>query len=113
MSFLQLEDKTIVIFGVANRKSVAYHIGKTVEQAGATPVYVVRSEARKEQLQRLLADRPIYVCDVEFPEQIEGLRELMGSYTRSLSPITKKVRSLFMKRVNNNSCERSTLVAIH
>ena len=54
MDFLQLEDKTIVIFGVANRKSVAYHIGKTITAAGAKPVYVVRSESRREQLQSLL-----------------------------------------------------------
>ncbi|MEC9096578.1 MAG: SDR family oxidoreductase [Planctomycetota bacterium] len=77
MSFLQLEDKTIVIFGVANRKSVAYHIGKTVTQAGAKPVYVVRSDARQEQLQPLLGEFPIYVCDVEHPEQIEALRQKM------------------------------------
>ncbi|MBA61179.1 MAG: enoyl-ACP reductase [Planctomycetaceae bacterium] len=75
MSFLQLEDKTIIIFGVANRKSVAYHIGETITQAGAKPVYVVRSEIRKEQLQNLLGDFPIYVCDVEHPEQIKALYE--------------------------------------
>ena len=91
MSFLQLEDKTIVIFGVANRKSVAYHIGKTVEQAGATPVYVVRSEARKEQLQRLLADHPIYVCDVEFPEQIEGLREQLAEASLTIDGIVHSI----------------------
>ena len=60
MSFLQLDDKTIVIFGVANKKSVAYHIGKTITEAGAKPIYVVRSETRKEQLQQLLGEFPIY-----------------------------------------------------
>ena len=91
MSFLQLEDKTIVIFGVANRKSVAYHSGKTVEQAGATAVYVVRSEARKEQLQRLLADHPIYVCDVEFPEQIESLREQLAEANLTIDGIVHSI----------------------
>ncbi len=75
MSFLQLEDKTIVIFGVANRKSVAYHIGKTVTDAGAKPVYVVRSQQRKDELQRLLGEFPIYVCDVEYPDQLDALRD--------------------------------------
>ncbi len=36
MDFLQLADKTIVVFGVANKKSVAWHIGKTLEESGAT-----------------------------------------------------------------------------
>lgn len=79
MDFLQLEDKTIVIFGVANRKSVAYYIGKTITAAGAKPVYVVRNESRREQLQSLLGEFPIYVCDVEDPEQITSLRDQLQS----------------------------------
>jgi len=78
MAFLQLEDKTIVIMGVANRKSVAYHIGKTIYEAGGLPVYVVRSEKRRTELQKLLGEHPIYVCDVEFPEQIETLRKTLA-----------------------------------
>ena len=79
MDFLQLEDKAIVIFGVANRKSVAYYIGKTITAAGAKPVYVVRNESRREQLQSLLGEFPIYVCDVEDPEQIISLRDQLQS----------------------------------
>lgn len=78
MAFLQLEDKTIVIMGVANRKSVAYHIGKTIYEAGGLPVYVVRSDKRREELQKLIGEHPIYICDVEFPEQIERLRETLA-----------------------------------
>ena len=48
MDFLGLAGKTIVVFGVANKKSVAWNIGKTLEQFGATVVYVVRSPERKE-----------------------------------------------------------------
>ena len=48
--FLQLAGKTIAVFGVANRKSVAYHIGKTLEEAGARIVHVVRSPDQREKL---------------------------------------------------------------
>ncbi len=44
MDFLQLAGKSIVVFGVANRKSVAWHVGRVLEEAGAKVVYVVRSE---------------------------------------------------------------------
>lgn len=71
--FLQLSGKTIVVFGVANKKSVAWFIAKTLEENGANVVYVVRSEARKESTAKLLADRPVYVCDVEFQEQIDAV----------------------------------------
>ncbi len=74
MDFLQLAGKQIVVFGVANRKSVAWHIGNTLEEAGAKVVYVVRSQERFDSLsQKVLKDRPIFVCDVEFPEQIESV----------------------------------------
>lgn len=73
MSFLQLENRVILVMGVANKKSVAYHIAHTLEKAGATVVYSVRSEKRKETVAGLLEGKPVYVCDVESKEQIEAL----------------------------------------
>ena len=56
--FLQLNNKTIVVFGVANRKSIAYHVGKSLEESGANVIYVVRSKQRKDELSaKLLSDR--------------------------------------------------------
>lgn len=75
MDFLGLAGKTIIVFGVANKKSVAWHIGKTLEQFGATVVYVVRSPERKETVTKLMGDRPCYICDVEFEDQIESVRD--------------------------------------
>lgn len=75
MDFLKLKDKTIVVFGVANKKSVAWHIGKTLEEVGATVVYVVRSPQRKESLTKLMGDRPCFICDVEFEEEIARVKE--------------------------------------
>jgi enoyl-[acyl-carrier protein] reductase I len=43
MDFWQLEGKSFLVFGVANRKSVAYHIGRQLVEVGSRPVYVVRS----------------------------------------------------------------------
>jgi enoyl-[acyl-carrier protein] reductase I len=72
--FLGLAGKSILVLGVANKKSVAWHVAKTLEEAGARVVYVVRSAERRESLVRLLAEREIFVCDVELEEQIERLR---------------------------------------
>ncbi len=63
--FLQLSGKTFVVFGVANRKSVAWVIAQSLEEQGARVLYSVRSEARRKSLEALLADRPVFVCDVE------------------------------------------------
>jgi len=74
MDFLQLSGKRILVLGVANRKSVAFHTGKVLEEAGAEVIYVVRSEARRESLSKLLKDAPIYVCDVEHQQEIDQLQ---------------------------------------
>jgi enoyl-[acyl-carrier protein] reductase I len=63
--FLQLTGKTFVVFGVANRKSVAWFVAKSLEEQGAKVVYSVRSEARRKSLETLLAGRPVFLCDVE------------------------------------------------
>ena len=80
MNFLQLEGKSIVVFGVANKKSVAYFIAKTLEEAGANVIYVVRSIQRKEQLTKLFPNAPIYICDVEHQEEIDALAKQLESH---------------------------------
>lgn len=76
--FLRLAGKRIVVFGVANRKSVAWHIGQVLEGAGAEVVYVVRSPERLESTARLMAGREVHVCDVEMDEQIAAVAEAIG-----------------------------------
>lgn len=78
MPLLDLNDRKYLIFGVANRKSVAWAIAQALEKEGAEVIFSVRSEARKESLEKLLDDRPCYVCDVEHPGQIEALAAQVG-----------------------------------
>jgi enoyl-[acyl-carrier protein] reductase I len=73
--FLGLAGKTVLVLGVANKKSLAYYVGKTLEEAGAKVVYVVRSEARRDSVGKLFPAAEIYVCDVEFEDQIGRLRD--------------------------------------
>lgn len=63
--FLQLGGKTFLVFGVANRKSVAWFIARTLEEQGARVLYSVRSAARRQSLEAQLAGKPVFVCDVE------------------------------------------------
>ena len=77
MSFLQVEGRHFLVLGVANRKSVAWHIARILEECGATVVYVVRSPQRRESLKKLLDGREVLVCDVEFQDQIEALGLLL------------------------------------
>ena len=63
--FLQLTGKTFLVFGVANRKSVAWAVAASLQEQGARVVYSVRSIERKKALGPLLAGEPVFLCDVE------------------------------------------------
>ena len=74
MDFLGISGKTFLLFGVANRKSIAWHVGQTLEQCGATVLYSVRSEQRKTQLSQWLDPEKLFICDVEREDEIARLR---------------------------------------
>jgi enoyl-[acyl-carrier protein] reductase I len=79
MDFLQLDGKSILVLGVANRKSVAYAIARTLEEAGARVAYVVRDQEMRERVTKLVGDAPVYTCDVEAEQQIDALRDQLAA----------------------------------
>ncbi len=90
--FLQVSGKTYLVMGVANRKSVAWFIAKSLEEQGARVVYSVRSEARKKSLEALLAGKPVFLCDVE--EEGAGARLAAGLAAAGLAPLHGVVHSI-------------------
>lgn len=74
MSFLNFSEKTFLIFGLANRKSIAWFTGKLLEAQGAHVLYSVRTQQRKVELSRWIQPECLYVCDVEKENEIENLR---------------------------------------
>ena len=75
MDFLQLSGRNILVMGVANRKSVACHSAKVLADAGANVIFSVRSEERREAVQKLFPGAPCFLCDVEDQTQIDRLRD--------------------------------------
>jgi len=82
MDFLGIEGKTFLVFGVANRKSVAWAISRELESNGARVIYSVRSQKRKESLSKLLGQRECHVCDVEEEGSVQALAEKLEAGTR-------------------------------
>ena len=74
MDFLQLSGKRFLIFGVANKKSVAYAVSKLLKEEGAECVFVVQNDAISERVKKLFPDSEIFTCDVEKEEDIKNLR---------------------------------------
>lgn len=64
-----LKEKKIVIMGVANERSIAWGIAKSLHQQGAELIFTYRKERSLERLEKLLSDNnisPLYTvsCDV-------------------------------------------------
>jgi enoyl-[acyl-carrier protein] reductase I len=114
--FLGLNGKTVLVMGVANKKSVAYRIARIIEQSGGEVIYSVRSESRKEGLAKLLRDRRVLVCDVEDQDQIDALATQLESddvqlaglvhsiafadYPEGIRPFHETTRTQFLQAVD-------------
>jgi enoyl-[acyl-carrier protein] reductase I len=91
MNYLNLENKNILVTGVANKKSVAWYIAKTLEEEGANVIYSVRSEERKKSLEILLKDKTVFVCDVEKEEEIERLKTQVSEHQKVLHGLVHSI----------------------
>lgn len=70
MSFLNLENKTFLITGVANKKSVAYFSAKTLSENGADLIFTVQNESIRTKVQELFPGKKVYILDVANENEI-------------------------------------------
>ena len=92
MGFLQLENKNYVVFGVANRRSIAYAIAKQIEENGGKVLYVVHSKERYNDLSaKLLKGKDIFVCDFEIQKEIDELFEEIKKVVDSIDGLVHSV----------------------
>ena len=75
MDFLDISGKTFLIFGVANKKSVAFFVTQVLSEAGAKVIHSVQSAAHKESVSKLFPGADVYICDVEREDEITKLAE--------------------------------------
>ncbi len=80
-----LQGRTAVVFGVANKRSIAWAIAQQMQQAGAQLAITYQNERLKQEADELIAALPnsqAFQCDVSRDEEIaqlfEQLRERYG-----------------------------------
>ncbi|HEY0255817.1 MAG TPA: enoyl-ACP reductase [Candidatus Methylacidiphilales bacterium] len=75
MSHLPLAGKTGLIFGVANKRSIAWAIAQAWHEAGATLIFNYQGERLKDNVEELAAtfgaDTAIFPCDVGSDAEID------------------------------------------
>jgi enoyl-[acyl-carrier protein] reductase I len=76
MSNLPLAGKTGIIFGVANKRSIAWAIAQAWHKAGARLIFNYQGERLKDNVEELAGtfgpETPILPCDVSSDEQIDS-----------------------------------------
>ncbi len=118
MDFLELAGKKIVVFGLANKKSVACAIARVLVEAGAEVIHVVRSGQRIAAARKLFPASPVFLCDVEDENNIirvrDEIREALGgsklagivhsiafaNYSEGLKPFHETLKKDFLQAVD-------------
>ena len=79
-----LQGRTAVVFGVANKRSIAWAIARQMQQAGAQLAITYQNERLKQEAADLIAELPnaqAFQCDVSRDEEIAQLfTQLKGRY---------------------------------
>src|SRR5271168_2558312 len=73
---IHLEGKTAVVFGLANKRSIAWGIALKLHEAGAKLAICYQNERMKAEAQGLIDDLPGaegFQCDVASDAEIEAL----------------------------------------
>lgn len=71
-----MQGKTAVVFGVANKRSIAWAIAQRLQAAGAKLAITYQNERLKQEAEDLIAALPgaeAFMCDVSSDEQITSL----------------------------------------
>ena len=91
MDFLDLTGKKFLIFGIANRKSVAFHTAKVLHSAGAELICSVYMEDHKKVVNKYFPEASVYMCDLSDTEDIISLAENISRDYGSIDGILHSV----------------------
>jgi len=79
---MMLENKTGIIFGVANKRSIAWATAQALHEAGARLAFAYQGERLKENVEKLTNDEmpgsPLLSCDVTKQEEVDETFRRVG-----------------------------------
>src|SRR2546421_9661743 len=79
---MMLENKAGIIFGVANKRSIAWATAQAVHEAGARLAFAYQGERLKENVEKLTNDEmpgsPLLSCDVTKQEEVDETFRRVG-----------------------------------
>ncbi|MBP1948026.1 enoyl-ACP reductase FabI [Virgibacillus litoralis] len=107
-----LKNKNIVVMGVANNRSIAWGITKSLHNAGANLIFTNRQERSKQKLEKLLAQNEIdptliVSCDVADDESIVNAFQEIGEKVGTIHGLVHSVAFANRDELNGEYADTS------
>ncbi len=116
MTFLGLQQKTVLVAGLANKKSIAWFVHQALVEESARVIHVVKTAELATEARKLVGSCPVFVCDVSKQSEIEQLaRDLeqqnvvldglvhslaYANYSRGVRPFQETERADFLEAID-------------
>jgi enoyl-[acyl-carrier protein] reductase I len=84
MSGFKIEGKTYLVAGVANKKSVACFIAKSLIENGAKVIFTAQNEKNLASINKLFPDLPSFLLDIEDETHLRNLKINVSNITKEL-----------------------------
>ncbi len=81
---MDFKDKWIYIAGIANKKSVAFHTAKSLQERGAKLILSAQNQKNLEQINKIFPDSPSFILDVEDESQMSELKNKISTFTQKI-----------------------------
>ncbi len=91
MNFLNIDEKTFLITGVSNKKSVAYFSAKNLLESGAKLIFTVQSSEHEQRVSKLFPDSDIFILDVKNTSSMTELCNVLQEKKIRLSGILHSI----------------------
>ena len=95
MNARPLEGKTGLVFGVANKRSIAWAIAQAWHAAGAKLIFNYQGERLKDNVEELAgtfgADTPLIPCDVSKDEEVDAFFSKVGTITSKVDMLLHSI----------------------
>src|ERR1043166_4095410 len=92
-----LAGKIGLVFGVANKRSIAWAIARAWANAGAHLIFNYQGERLKENVEELVGEfgekTPLFPCDVSSDDEIKAFFERVGGETDRIVLMTNSSHS--------------------
>ena len=99
---LNLENKTYVIMGIANKRSIGFGVAKVLDKLGAKLVFTYRKDRSRKELEKLLeqlnqSEHHLYQIDVQSDEDVINGFAKIGEEVGNIDGVYHQLLSLIWK----------------